>query len=267
MAALLTSVKRRQGQVGGLPDRVPQDGHQGAAARRQRLRLRLHPARHRHPVRPVGGPQRRRQRRRLGHRHAPTERAVHRLLRLPRQGRRIRLQQAGRRVADQGGRVRLARPHPQGPRPDPRAGRRRGRRHQARRGARAVRPVRRPRRRRRRGDGAAQRDPDGEWDKTDLLAHEREMLGLYVSDHPLHGVERMLAQFTDRTIAARAHGRPRRRHGRHRRRPRHRGAAQDHQAGVGLGDRHPRGPRGLRRHHGVPADLQRRRARCWSTTP
>jgi DNA polymerase-3 subunit alpha len=44
--------------------------------------------------------------------------------------------------------------------------------------------------------------PVGEWDKTVLLAHEREMLGLYVSDHPLHGAERMLAQFTDRTIAA-----------------------------------------------------------------
>ena len=29
--------------------------------------------------------------------------------------------------------------------------------------------------------------PTGEWDKTDLLAFEREMLGLYVSDHPLFG--------------------------------------------------------------------------------
>ena len=38
MAALLTSRRRRQGQVGGLPGRVPPDGHQGAAARRQRVR-------------------------------------------------------------------------------------------------------------------------------------------------------------------------------------------------------------------------------------
>ena len=37
MAALLTSVRRRQGQVGALPQRVPPDGHQGAAARRQRV--------------------------------------------------------------------------------------------------------------------------------------------------------------------------------------------------------------------------------------
>ena len=33
MAALLTSVQGRQGQVGGLPQRVPAHGHQGAAAR------------------------------------------------------------------------------------------------------------------------------------------------------------------------------------------------------------------------------------------
>jgi len=40
----------------------------------------------------------------------------------------------------------------------------------------------------------------GEWEKRLLLAHERDMLGLYVSDHPLHGTERVLAQLTDRTI-------------------------------------------------------------------
>ena len=43
---------------------------------------------------------------------------------------------------------------------------------------------------------------DGEWEKSVLLAHEREMLGLYVSDHPLHGTEHVLATMTDRTIAA-----------------------------------------------------------------
>jgi len=44
--------------------------------------------------------------------------------------------------------------------------------------------------------------PLAEWDKTMLLAHEREMLGLYVSDHPLHGVEQVLAQHADRSIAS-----------------------------------------------------------------
>ncbi|MPZ60673.1 MAG: DNA polymerase III subunit alpha [Propionibacteriales bacterium] len=39
-----------------------------------------------------------------------------------------------------------------------------------------------------------------EWDKQTLLGHEREMLGLYVSDHPLFGVEHLLAQDTDCTV-------------------------------------------------------------------
>jgi DNA polymerase-3 subunit alpha len=40
-----------------------------------------------------------------------------------------------------------------------------------------------------------------EWDKSVLLAYEREMLGLYVSDHPLMGLEPLLATYTDRAIA------------------------------------------------------------------
>ena len=44
--------------------------------------------------------------------------------------------------------------------------------------------------------------PVGEWDKTVLLAAEREMLGLYVSDHPLLGVEHVLAGVADCSIAA-----------------------------------------------------------------
>jgi DNA polymerase-3 subunit alpha len=43
--------------------------------------------------------------------------------------------------------------------------------------------------------------PDGEWDKPVLLAFEREMLGLYVSDHPLLGLEHVLATGTDCSIA------------------------------------------------------------------
>ena len=39
-----------------------------------------------------------------------------------------------------------------------------------------------------------------EWDKQTLLGHEREMLGLYVSDHPLLGLEHVLSQGTDCTI-------------------------------------------------------------------
>lgn len=43
-----------------------------------------------------------------------------------------------------------------------------------------------------------------EWNKRDLLAHEREMLGLYVSDHPLAGQEALLMRHSDMgTIALR----------------------------------------------------------------
>ena len=44
--------------------------------------------------------------------------------------------------------------------------------------------------------------PEGEWDKKVLLTFEREMLGLYVSDHPLFGLEHILAGAADNTIAS-----------------------------------------------------------------
>ncbi|MDQ1614762.1 MAG: polymerase subunit alpha [Actinomycetota bacterium] len=44
-------------------------------------------------------------------------------------------------------------------------------------------------------------EPVGEWDKAALLSYEREMLGLYVSDHPLLGVEHVLSAAADCTIA------------------------------------------------------------------
>jgi DNA polymerase-3 subunit alpha len=43
--------------------------------------------------------------------------------------------------------------------------------------------------------------PADEWDKTVRLGFEREMLGLYVSDHPLLGVEHVLANAADISIA------------------------------------------------------------------
>lgn len=50
-------------------------------------------------------------------------------------------------------------------------------------------------------------EPDGtvpdlpEWDKHTKLSFEREMLGLYVSDHPLAGLERELGRHADATVA------------------------------------------------------------------
>ncbi len=43
--------------------------------------------------------------------------------------------------------------------------------------------------------------PDTEFDKSERLAFEKEMLGLYVSDHPLMGLEGSLSRLTDCTLA------------------------------------------------------------------
>jgi len=43
--------------------------------------------------------------------------------------------------------------------------------------------------------------PDAEWDKKTRLNFEREMLGLYVSDHPLLGIEHVISNGTDISVA------------------------------------------------------------------
>jgi DNA polymerase-3 subunit alpha len=43
--------------------------------------------------------------------------------------------------------------------------------------------------------------PDNEWDKAQRLTFEKEMLGLYVSDHPLLGAQAALRRHTNATIA------------------------------------------------------------------
>ncbi|WP_183094114.1 DNA polymerase III subunit alpha [Nocardioides stalactiti] len=51
------------------------------------------------------------------------------------------------------------------------------------------------------GFGVSVTVPDiDEWDKMTLLGHERDMLGLYVSDHPLLGLEHVLAGTADCSI-------------------------------------------------------------------
>ncbi|WP_218220173.1 DNA polymerase III subunit alpha [Nesterenkonia sp. Act20] len=53
------------------------------------------------------------------------------------------------------------------------------------------------------GDSLSVSVPDlPEWEKMDKLSFEREMLGLYVSDHPLQGLERVLAHHADRSISS-----------------------------------------------------------------
>ena len=69
--------------------------------------------------------------------------------------------------------------------------------------------------------------PDGEWEPKHRLALEREMLGLYVSGHPLNGIEHVLASRADTPITKISRGgrprgcvRHRRRHPRERHAPR-----------------------------------------------
>jgi DNA polymerase-3 subunit alpha len=53
------------------------------------------------------------------------------------------------------------------------------------------------------GFGTTVTIPDvDDWEKMTLLGFEREMLGLYVSDHPLFGLEHVLSNGTDATIGA-----------------------------------------------------------------
>ncbi|MEV4839061.1 DNA polymerase III subunit alpha [Nonomuraea sp. NPDC049486] len=51
------------------------------------------------------------------------------------------------------------------------------------------------------GEGFSVVIPEGEWDQATLLTFEREMLGLYVSSHPLDGAEHILDANRDTTIA------------------------------------------------------------------
>ena len=193
----------RQGQVRDLPQRVPPDEDPGAPSRRQRVLGRTSPrsATTSASASPrsatsaanvvdkiVAGPR--------------GARPLRGLQRLPREGRRPGLQQARPRVADQGRRLRRHEA------PAARAGRRSTRR----------RPTATPTIKKDTGGGQDSLFDDldaaseaafnmsvaipeiDEWDKMTLLGHEREMLGLYVSDHPLLGLEHVLANSSDCTI-------------------------------------------------------------------
>ena len=98
--------------------------------------------------------------------------------------------------------------------------------------------------------------PVEEWDKMQRLSFEKDMLGLYISDHPLMGAEtRSPATPTARSPSCGT----RRRATSHRRRHRHRAPAQVHQAGRAHGRVHAGGPPVVHRGHGLPPDDGRAR--------
>ena len=204
MAALLTSVGRRQGQGGRLPRRRPQARHQGAAAGRQRVGRGLHRRRRGRPLRPEVGAERGHRRHRLDGRDPQVQGEVHLVLRLPAQVRDQRAEQARGGIPHQGRRVRQPQPHPDGAVRRARHRDRRDHPGEEGRGVRPGRPVRLARRRGRRRGPAFGLDVaigEGEWPRKQLLAIEREMLGLYVSAHPLDGAEHILARNRDTSIA------------------------------------------------------------------
>ena len=142
--------RRRARQARPLPQRVPPHGHQGAPARRQRVDRLLRGRRRRHPLRARRGAQRGLQRGRRHPRGARGEGPLRVVPRLPQEGPDPGRQQAHRRVAGEGGRVRLARAHAAGARRDPRGRRRVRREGEAGRGGRRHRvrlrqPLRGPR--------------------------------------------------------------------------------------------------------------------------
>src|ERR1700735_4641561 len=176
------------------------------------------------------------------------------LHRLPDQGAASGLQQAGGRVAGQGGRVRQPRAPPQGPDPGPRAGGRRGDQRQAQRGDRAGLAVR----------------PDGRAVRSGLRplgAHPRQRVepaghprlrardARPVRVQPPAGRGRGTARAQPRP----QHRRHPRRRGRQRERTRrghhHRGHQEDHQAGQRVGAGRARGPRGRPRGRVLPQHL------------
>ena len=102
--------------------------------------------------------------------------------------------------------------------------------------------------------GAVPDIPD--WDKRTKLAFEREMLGLYVSDHPLLGLEHILSAQRD-ISNRRAVGRRRTAGGqRHRGRDDHHRHPEDDQAGRRVGRVHRGGSGGLGGGAAVPQGLR-----------
>ena len=114
------------------------------------------------------------------------------------------------RVADQGRSLRLPGSHPRAAWSRSTRRRRCRRRHQARRGrsASSTCSATRDDDDGATGVGVDLADPRGRVGQATLLAYEREMLGLYVSDHPLIGVEHLLAQASECSVLALVNERP-----------------------------------------------------------
>ena len=183
---------------------VRRHGARGAPSRRQHEPVGLHRRRWPHPLRPVGR-QARRRRRRAGHHRRPRGASDRVDLGLLRAGRPVGREPGHAREPGGMRRARLHRRHPDGDDRGARAGALKRPEDPDRRHGRAgldLRP---------RGDGVEWRRarrpqpfPVGleEWPRDDLLRREKEVLGLYVSSHPLAPLRDQLARKVDVPLKA-----------------------------------------------------------------
>ena len=107
------------------------------------------------------------------------------------------------------------------------------------------------------GDGFDERTeiPELEFDKTEQLRYEKEMLGLYVSDHPLFGVEAALRRKVEHSVLDLQTDGRRRQRGRRRRH--HEPGPQVHQEGRPDGGLPAGGPRRVDRGDDLPPHARR----------
>ncbi len=189
-----------EGPRADLRQRVPRARHRGAAARRERVAGRLRGRRGQDPLRPQRGEGRGGGRGTCADHCAHRGRPVRVDLGLRRARRPDGLEQARARGAREVRRAaRLAQGQPRGAR----AGRRLG-------AEAAGRPARRPgldlrprpdRGRRQRRGSTHPVTPSDEYEKNELLRLEKEVLGLYVSEHPLSAIRDQLRRKSDATVA------------------------------------------------------------------
>ena len=187
-----------EGSRADLRQRVPRARHRGAAARRERVAGRLRGRRGQDPLRAE------RREGRGGGRGSRADHGTHRGwpvrvdLGLRRARRPDGVEQARARSARE---VRCAAGLAQGQPRGARAGRRRG--------GRSSRPTGSPGRarssisalRKTRSRKHHPATPTDEFEKNDLLRLEKEVLGLYVSEHPLSGIRDQLRRKSDATVA------------------------------------------------------------------
>ena len=194
MAASLTTDRNNTDRLTILLDECRAHGDPRAPPRRQRERRQLRAHRPRHPLRPGGGQERGRRRGRVDRRRPRRARSLAGPLRVLRASRPRSRQPARGGEPDRRRRLRQPRGPPGAAAGGPRPGHAQRPGDSGRAPPRPVQPVRRGTRRWRWSTSrCCPTCPSGR--RTERLSHEKELLGFYVSSHPLSRYEKDLAYF------------------------------------------------------------------------